>query len=415
MTSTVERRPALPDYPRAENMALGTIDLSDANRTMVRRRRELWSTYLHCTHRQEAAVATQFAPLLLDVILTRSDGGLPVVPGSHYPPGFRRQVLGHTAFPEDAIGLRLSAKDESGLPFLEELRAMLLPDSNVSPPTLRSLAQLLNVLGLFGVSAKALGDRVAASGDPVLAYEVARSFYGLVSDPDKAIKPFHSLAAETGNPPGLRLSAYGRLLAHYCRRDRDLDTCAAVAEDVQPLIDSAPAETFDIRMYISRTHRALALYAVRRRDMAAVAENMQVAIDLARGLSAEASTPAEKVAAAQNERLSLEASLKAFINSKGRAMVIDIEPEAAVDRLLELDPWDAYTQLYTGDTLWMLGRDERALECFMTGGSLGTLPGALAAARAGAAFSQLGRKEEAERWSAVAAELDPAAAAGTTT
>ncbi|OXM48496.1 hypothetical protein [Amycolatopsis alba] len=411
MTSTVERRPPLSDYPRSEDTALATVTLSDDNRALVRRRRELWSAYLRCDRNDEAAVATQFAPLLLDLIRARSGEPLLVVPGSYYPPGFRHHVLGHAAFPDDGIDHRLSAKDESGLPFLAELRAMLQPDSDASVTTLTSLAQLLNVLGLFSLSARALGGRAAESGDPVLTYEVARSFYGLVVDADKAAQPFHSLSADTGTPRGVRLCAYGRLIAHYCRRDRDLGECADVAADVQALIDDTEADTFAIRLYISRIYRALALYAVRRRDMTDIAGKMQVAVDLARGLSAEARTPVEKVAAAQNERLSLEASLKAFINSKGRAMVIDMEPHAAVDRLLELDPGDPYTQLYTGDTLWMLGQDERALACFTAGGTLGTFPGALAAARAGVAFAMLGRKEEAETWSAVAAELDPAAAA----
>jgi len=411
MTSTVERRPPLTDYPRLETTALATMELSDDNRAMVLRRRELWSTYLRGHGRPDAAVATRFIPLLIESILDGSGEQLPVVPGSHYPPGFRQHVLGHTAFPEDAIDHRLSAKDESGLPFLAELRAMLLPDSEVPVPTLISLAELLNVLGLFSFSAKALGKRAVDSGDPVLAYEVARSFYGLVTDPDKAVQPFHGLAADTGNPVGVRLSAYGRLIAHYCRRDRDLGHCAEVATDVQALIDSVAVEDFDLRLYVSRVYRALALYAVRRRDMADIAAKMQVTIDLARGLSADASTPAERVASAQNERLSLEASLKAFISSKGRAMVINTEPDAAVDRLLELDPGDPYTQLYAGDTLWMLGQDERALECFKAGGALGTFPGALAAARAGVAFDMLGRKEEAQTWAAVAAALDPAAAA----
>ncbi|MFC5090287.1 hypothetical protein [Amycolatopsis plumensis] len=411
MTSTAARRPALTDYPRSDDTALATLELSDHNRTMVMRRRELWSTYLRGHGNPDAAVATRFIPLLLELILTRSGEGLPFVPGSYYPPGFRQHVLGHTAFPDDAIDHRLSAKDESGLPFLAELRAMLEPGSDVSATTLTSLAQVLNVLGLFSVSAKALGKRAAESGDPVLTYEVARSYYGLVTDSDKAAQPFHTLAADTGIPPGTRLSAYGRLIAHYCRRQRDLDECAEVAADAQALIDSVAADTFDLRLYVSRTYRALALYAVRRRDMADIADKMQLAIDLARGLSAAASTPAEKVAAAQNERLSLEASLKAFINSKGRAMVIDMEPDAAAGRLLELDPGDPYTQLYAGDTLWMTGHDERALECFTTGGALGTFPGALAAARAGVAFDTLGRKEESETWFAVAAELDPAATA----
>jgi hypothetical protein len=186
--------------------------------------------------------------------------------------------------------------------------------------------------------------------------------------------------------------------------------CAEVAEGVRRLIDGAPTDTFAIRMGISRNYRALALYATRRRDASDLAATMAATLELARDLTATARTPAERIAAAQNERLSLEASLKAFINSKGARMVIDIEPEAAVDRLLELDPWDPYTQLYTGDTLWLLGQDERAVECFQTGGLLGTYPGTLGAQRAGVVLGSLGRKEEAERWFAVAAELDSAAA-----
>lgn len=411
MAPIVEKREALSDYPRPADLPLGTLEVSDANREMVERRRHLWSTYLRCNAQPEAAMCTQFAPILLDMVLTGSDEVMPVAPGSHYPPGFRHGVLSHTAFPADGIGHQLGAEDESALPFLARLRAMLEPDSDVPLPTLTSLAQLLNVLGLYGVAARSLSKRAIASGDRLLIYEVARSVYGLEPDAEKAIRPFHILASGPDVELSLRLNAHARLIAHYCRRDRDLNTCAEVAESAQQLVDSSPTESFVIRMGISRIHRALALYELRRRDPKGMAARMQATLDLAQGLSAEASTPAEWVAAAQNERLSLEASLKAFINSKGKAMVVDVSPEAAVDRLLELDPWDPYTQLYTGDTLWMLGQDERALERFQIGGALGTFPGTLAAHRAAVALQTLGRQEEADRWFAIAAELDPAAGA----
>jgi tetratricopeptide (TPR) repeat protein len=409
MAPIVEKREALSDYPRPADAPLSIVELSEANRSMVDRRRVLWSTYLRCDTHPEAAVATQFAPLLLDSVLKGSRDGLPVNPGSHYPAAFRQGLLGHAALPPDGIRLDLTAEDESRLPYLERLRAMLEPDSAVAVPTLLSLGQLLNVLGLYVVAARSLGSRAIASGDPLVILEVARSVYWVQPDSDKAIRPFHLLATNADNPLRVRLGASSRLVAHYCRRDKDLTMGAEVAEDARRLIDGAPTDTFAIRMGISRNYRALALYETRRRDAAAVAATMAATLELARDLSATARTPAERIAAAQNERLTLEASLKAFINTKGTRMVIDMEPEAAVDRLLELDPWDPYTQLYTGDTLWLLGQDERAVECFQTGGSLGTYPGALGAHRAGLVLRSLGRHEEAAEWFAVAAELDAAA------
>src|SRR5262249_20584540 len=176
-------------------------------------------------------------------------------------------------------------------------------------------------------------------------------------------------------------------------------------------VDGTQEDTFEVRMGISRIYRALALYAMRRRDAADMAAKMQGTLDLARRLGGEAVARAEQVAAAQDERLCLEASLKAFISTKGKVTVVDLEPLAAVERLLELDPWDPYTQLYTGDTLWLLGQDDRALERFQLGGTLGTYPGTLAAHRAGTVLRALGRQDEAATWFVVAAELDPAAAA----
>lgn len=412
MSAIVERREPLADYPRSPDAPLGTIQISDSNRQEVERARSLWSTYLRCDAQPPAALSTQYAPLLLDLVLSGSGDGLPVVPGSHYPAGFRRQVLGHTAFPADAIGQELSAEDESTLPYLSQLRAMLEPDSAVAPATLVSLAQLLNVLSLYRVAARSLARRAGALGDPLLVYEVARSVYWLEADPDRAVRPFQVLARASDYPLPVRLSAFARLIAHYCRRDRDLTACAEWAEAARRAIDAARTdERFDVRMGISRIYRALALYAMRRRDTAEVREMMTATLAIARELVAGARTRAEYVAAAQDERLGVEAGLKAFIGSGGRAMVIDLDPLAAVDRILALDPGDPYTQLYTGDALWLLGQDERAVERFQAGGSLGTFPGALAAHRAGVVLRFLGRPEEAAAWFARAAELDPAARA----
>jgi hypothetical protein len=411
MASIAEPREALSDYPRPATAALGTIEVSDANRGMVERRRALWAAYLRCEDRPQSSLATQYVPLLLDMILTGSADGLPAVPGSLYPPGFRQQVLAHTAFPADAIGHVLSAEDESTLPFLAQLRAMLEPDSDYDPPAFVPLVQLLNVLGLPGVAIRALSRRAVASGDPLFIYEVARSAYGLEQDDEKAIKPFHLLAAGAGYPMQVRLSAYARLIAHYCRRDRDLTACGEVADAAQRLVEGLESDEFAIRLGISRIYRALALYAVRRRDSATVASMMRATLDISRALGTGARNRAEQVAAGQDERLGLEASLKAFISSKGKARVMDLDAGAAVDRLLELDPWDPYTQLYTGDTLWMLGQDERALERYEVGGTLGTYPGTLAAQRAAVVLRTLGRLEAAAGWSAIVAELDPAAGA----
>jgi tetratricopeptide (TPR) repeat protein len=408
MSSIVEKREPLTDYPRSADAALGTVEVSDANRREVERRRGWWATYLRCTAQPEAPVSVQYAPLLLDLVLNGADR-LPFVPGSLYPASFRRQVLSHTAWPENAMWHEPSARDEDGLPFLARLRAVLEPDSDAPASTLVSLAQLLNVLGLYGSTVRSLGRRASGLGDVTLFYEVARAAYWLEPDTDRAIRPFQLLAQGSEYPLLIRLTACTRLIAHYCRRDRDLVACAEWADTARRLVDGAQADSFEMRLAISRIYRALALYAVRRRDQPAVMETMGTTHGIATELVAGASTPAESVAAAQDLRLVLEASLKAFVSSRGRAAVID--PQGAVDRLLAIDPWDPYTELITGDALWMLGQDERAAERFQMGGSLGTFPGALSAQRAGVVLRSLGRQEEADAWFARAAELDPAASA----
>jgi hypothetical protein len=112
---------------------------------------------------------------------------------------------------------------------------------------------------------------------------------------------------------------------------------------------------------------------------------------------------------AQNERLILEAALKAYVATAGRVDPLDATTSA--DRLGTIDPWDPYTQLTIGDARWMLEDDERALESYAVAVRMGTLAGALAAHRGAVVLAHTGRRAEAETWRARAVALDPAAAA----
>lgn len=406
-TPTVaDSREPLGSYPRSPGSRLGTVELTEAGRERVEWRRARWSAYLRCRPHPQAPLATRLAPILARFLDEGAGDRLPAVPGSLYPGGFRSQVLGHTAWPADAVGLDLDAT--RGDP-LGGLRALLRPDSGGSPAVLAVAASLLNVLSLYPVTVRTLAARAADLGDPALLYEVARAAYNLESDSDKAIRPFQIIAADVHAPRAIRISAVTRLIAHYCRRDRDLTACATWADTARELVAGVP-DGFEGRLSASRVYRALALYAMRRRDVADMSVLMRETLDLAAELVPSARTTAERTTAALNERLVLEASLKAFVGSRGRTVVCD--PLFAVERAAELDPCDPYTRLISGDALWLLGRDEQALECFEAAGAMGTLPGALAAHRAGTVLRALGRDREAGEWFARTAELDPLEAAG---
>lgn len=406
MSVLVEDREPLSDHQRSSRAALGTVEVSHANAEEVQWRRDRWSAYLSCRPHAEAPLSTRMAPVLLDLVLADNGERLPAAPGSLYPAGFRHQVLGHTGWPATAMWFDPSARDAATSRRLAVLRTALDPASSVATSTLVSAAALLNVSTMYRVTVGALAERSSRLGNPALLYEVARAAYSLEADPARAVRPFELLAESADARPAVRLSAVTRLIAHYCRRDRSVEKCGVWADVALRMIDEHRSETFEIQIAISRIYRALALFALRRRDAAGVAEMIRATQAIASELVAGAFGEAEYLAAAMDERLVLEAALKAFVGSRGRSTVID--PAAAVDRILTLDPCDPYTQLIAGDALWLLGQDERAAERFGIGGSMGSLPGVLCAHRAAVVLDSLGRGAEAAHWRARVAELDAA-------
>ena len=410
MSSVVHDREPLTDYPRSAQVPLNLVQPSAGNAGQLRLRRERWSAYLTLCSHPEAPLTTRYAPLLAELVLADGGGRLPAVPGSLYPVGFRRQVLDHTARPADAAWSDLRAPEEAAGSPLPRLRAVLAAPEQASPQRLVCLAQLLNVLTLYPVTVRALAPAAGRIGDPELLYEVARAAYSLQVDSELAVRPFQLLARHPDAASPVRLSAITRLVAHYCRRDKDLDRCAEWADLARGAVaELGQHDDFAVRLAISRLHRGLALYAWRRRDAAEMTAMMGATHGIAVRLVASADDPARYLAAAQDERLGLEAALKAFVGSRGRATVLD--PAAAAERIVALDPGDPYSRLIAGDAFWLLGQDERALECFQAAAAMGTLPGTLAAHRAGVVLRALGRPEQGADWSARAAELD--AQAGT--
>ena len=325
---------------------------------------------------------------------------LPAVPGSLYPVGFRAQVLGHAGYPPDAIQHELPAVTDDER--LARVRSLLEGDAS-KPATLVSLAALLNVLSLYPVTVRCLAPRTS---EPTLFYEVARAAYGLERNADQAIRPFRMLAERDDVPQTVKRSSLCRLIAHYCRRDRDLEACRPWADIASPIVEREQSEEFAVKLGVSRLCRALALYALRRRSPEEVGEMLRTAHTIAGELAARANGTAEYLTAIENERLVLEAVLKAFVGSKGRTTVL--EPQTAVNRIRELAPCDPYSQLIAGDALWLLGNDGQALTCFQMAGAMGTYPGALAAYRAGTVLRALGRDAEAARWFAELSEFDAA-------
>jgi hypothetical protein len=369
MTSTIYDREPLLGHHRSAAAPLGRLQGSTDTPAELAWRRARWSGYLRCVPHPQAPLATRLAALLYRQAV--EGGRLPAPPGSLYPAGFRHQVVGHTGLPPDGIGVDPRR--------LGPLRS-LLESGPADDDAQVALVTLLNVLTLYPLALR-VADRIGHAGSPALRYEAARAGYGSENDDHHAVQPFELLARQEPTPLPVRLSALTQIVTHYCRHDQDLDDCTGWARLARVLAARTPAGDFGLRLALNRLHRGLALYAWRRRDTATTAEELEAALRAARELTADARDEAERVLAAQDERLVLEAALKAFTESRGRFEVFDAR--AAAERIGVLDPCDPYAQLAAGDAFWVLGASDDAVQRYAAAARMGTYPGSIAAFRAG--------------------------------
>jgi hypothetical protein len=384
--------------------------MSGANRAVISDRRNRWASYLNGVERLQAPVATRFAPILISG--GPSDDPDVAWPATIYPNGFRNQVLMHCAMERSA-----SWRDEVRRPTSVVHRCWPSADANEGVnawPSERRLrlALTFNVLSLYRATVEVMGPYGrSVERDPHLTYEVARAAYQ-VGAASRALQVFARLSSEACPSIPIRLNAISRQIAHYARSGDDLDECERWVERAAGMLaDLRPLRSTDFAsgLAVSRVHRATALYASRRREATWVIETLREAKVVNDGVEPHADTELRQLELLQNDRLILEAAIKAFSATGGR--VDPLGATTTAERLVDLDGWDPYTRLNVGDAYWILADDARALESYDVAVCMGTIVGAHAAHRGAVLLARTGRPLEARAWIARAVELDPAAAA----
>jgi hypothetical protein len=408
-----DRTPVAP-YPRAETRPLNAVRRTAETSPLIDERRRRWAPYLTGVASQQAPVATRFVP-----VLTRDE---PIDDPSHdpdvawpatlYPSGFRQQVLLHCGTEPAASETEEGMHPDSVVYQLCRGRDLTTETEGWSSQRRLRLALTCNVLSLYRATVQMLGRYGrSAERDAHLTYEIARAAYQIGGAP-RALEAFGALSSASCPSLPIRLNAASRLIAHYARSPgNDLDVCGRWVEVTTAMLPdrqaTGPAD-FATGLAVSRVHRAVALYASRRRDAAWVTDTLVAATEANRATGQLVDGELRGLESAQNERLILEAALKAYAASGGR--VDPLGASAAADRLGAIDPWDPYTRLTIGDACWVLGDDDRALESYDVAVRMGTLVGAHAAHRGAVLLARTGRLGEAKVWRARAVELDPAAA-----
>jgi len=409
-TPETEARTAIAPYPRASSQPLSTLRLGPDTRTVVEERRRRWAPYLTGVRSRQAPLATRFIPILAGNGVI--DDAEISWPATLYPAGFRHQVLNHCAIEPAASYIEEAQHTDSVVYRICHGRDLLAEAAGWSSQRRLRLALTFNSLSLYRATVEVLGRYGRSSKcDVHLTYEVARAAYQ-VGGMSRALQVFSALCSSSCPSLAIRLNAVSRLIAHYARSGDDLDACGRwveVATAILPGPDTMESTDFAIRLAISRVHRAIALYASRRRETAWVTETLLAADAVNRKTERLVDSELRYLELQQNERLILEAALKAYVFSGGR--VDPLGASVSADRLADIDPWDPYTRLSIGDARWILRDDQRALESYDVAIRMGTLVGAYAAHRGAVLLARTGRRAEAHLWRTRAVELDPAAAA----
>jgi len=403
-------RTAIPPYPRADSAPLARPSLSAETSAVIADRRMRWAPYLAGAAHREAPLATRFLPILAGDCAI--DDGEIAWPATLYPAGFRNQVLTHCAIEPATSWVEEARRPDGVVHRMRCGRGLLAESDDWSGERRLRLALTLNVLSLYRATVELLG-RYGRSfdRDPHLTYEVVRAAYQ-IGGMKRAVQALGALSSTRCPSLPIRLNAASRLIAHYARSGDDLQECGRWVERATAILPghgTIGEADFATGMAASRVYRAIALYASRRREAAWVIETLHAAEAANDRLEPLVDNELRRLDLQQNERLILEAALKAYTASAGRVDPLGALVSAA--RLTALDAWDPYTRLTLGDAYWILEEDGRALESYDIAIRMGTIVGAHAAHRAAVLLARTGRLAEAKVWHARAVELDPAAAA----
>ncbi len=299
-------------------------------------------------------------------------------------PGLRRQVLLHA-------GLRHYHCSRPGdLPIAyRSPRWQNLIDLTDSYHDLDYSARCLLVFHLDQLSltgtALDLAGVVEPTGDPDhdrYAYEVARI---PSRQPDRmrhALGVFQRLALSAADPL-LALAACFQGIGH-AMRDLGDNALAREFERRGKAIQHLPDDWYGC-LVRSRFHRAVALLRSVEGRPELMPQELAHAVGLSRGLSAEATTHAQRLVAAENDRYMLELQIRAACADKAAEEVRQLS-----SRLAELDPNCVEARLVIGDALAEIGDLRKAAEAYASAGELGTSAGAIGWFRAGQCYQILG-------------------------
>lgn len=405
-------RTAPPTYDRDAHVPLRRVRAHDASAGLLPERRALWSAYLGAAGttsepaaRRDVPLATAWIPVVSGAGRPRSDDAADDVPGylpgSFYPAGFRDQVLAGCGTDDPVLtdpGNDVGSWLDSRLGTVDEL----------TDADLVRCALTLNLLSQYGRTVRVFAPVLGRREIPRLFREVARAHYAVGTSGERRAAPYIAIADSPQWDVLSRVGATVRLIAHYSRNAQDVELAARWARTGQDLYERADDGSFTWRLYGSHLQRALALHHWRRRDGAAMAAALGAAASEAVALQDATSDPASRLAATHAERLVREAELKAFT---GRPTEDTAEAAREVaDRLGVIDPADPYSRLICGDTYWIVGADEAALDCYAIASRAGTLLGAQAAIKAAAIHRERGADASAVLCRDTAADLDEEAA-----
>jgi tetratricopeptide (TPR) repeat protein len=225
---------------------------------------------------------------------------------------------------------------------------------------------------------------VEPTGDPDhdrYAYEVARI---PSRQPDRmrhALEVFQRLTLSAADPL-LALAACFQGIGHAMRDVGD----NALAQEFARRGKSITRLPEDWHGYLvrSRFHRAVALLRSVEGRADLMQQELAYAVNVSRQLSDEATSHADRLAAAENDRYMLELQIRAACADNTSE-----EVRKLCARLAELDPYCVEARLVIGDALTEVGDLPEAAEAYASAGELGTSAGAIGWFRAGQCYQIL--------------------------
>lgn len=376
------QRPRLTNHRRLSR-SLRTLSLDHPT---IAKRRDIWGPLVDGRASEHAPLAVQGVPAAQRAV--DANRAITFWPATIFPHGFRQQVLAHCGYETDPA-----------------------PEVSLVGAAVRAHhASILNLQGRYWHTVEIYGQH--SQNRAQLHYEVARSVYQVDPGNHRAVKVFADLSSRGPSEPWLSLNGYARMIAHLVRQTGELDVCESWKCNG---LDTAERSLMANGGYgailgASRVHRAVALWAARNRDLDLTSKHLRASEALNAKLTTTSVCELDRIMQLQDERLIYEASSKAYVTT-GQCLTNRPQDEV-VRRLVEIDPCDPYIRLICGEAMWVMERDDEAIEHFEEASLLGTLVGAHAASRLAVIWRWAGHSARSAGWLEVTDELDPGFAGG---